>query len=129
MPTSAAQVEAAILALRADKKLLGASEDSVYRAAAQAGADAFANGDDESDISKAVQSALAREVQRRRQSRPGACIFSLELLEPSQLNQISSLSLPGLRRFGVGARVRRDQKGTRLATVLMLEGVPCAAVE
>jgi hypothetical protein len=46
-------------------------------------------------------------------------------LELRQLNDIPSLSAPELRRFGVGARLRTDAKGTRLSTVLMLEGVAC----
>jgi hypothetical protein len=33
--------------------------------------------------------------------------------------------LTQLRRFGIGAHLRHDNKGSRLATVMMLEGVPC----
>jgi uncharacterized protein YkwD len=126
MPTSSAQVARAIVALRAGKGLLTpSSADEVYSAGAQAGAEALANGQAPSDIGNAVQQALQRAVNRLRTSRPGGCIASVDLLELSQLNEIPSLSLPGLKRFGVGARVRRDEKGERLSTVFMFEGVAC----
>jgi uncharacterized protein YkwD len=126
MPTSSAQVARAIVALRAGKGLLTpSSADEVYSAGAQAGADALANGDSPSDIGSAVQSALQHAVNRLHTGRPGGCIASVDLLELSQLNGIPSLGLPGLKRFGVGTRVRRDDKGARLSTVFMFEGVPC----
>ena len=126
MPTSSAQVARAIVALRAGKGLLTpGSADEAYSAGAQAGADALANGDAPSAIGNAVQGALQRAVNRLHTSRPGGCVASLDLLELSQLNEIPSLGLPGLKRFGVGARVRRDEKGARLSTVFMFEGVPC----
>jgi hypothetical protein len=125
IPTSAAQVEAAILAVRAAMSLPAPGVDSIYRVAAQAGADALADGDDQDAVGRAVEKALQREVDRLRTSRPGACISSLDLLELSQLNDMAALTQPGLRRVGVGARTRRDGKGTRLSTVIMLEGVPC----
>jgi uncharacterized protein YkwD len=125
IPTSAAQIEAAIATLRSQKNLPAARVDAVYRAGAQAGASALASGADEATVGAAVQSALGKEVNRLRTSRPPGCLLSLELLELSQLNEIPALSQPGLRLFGVGASLRRDAKGSRLATVLMFEGVPC----
>jgi uncharacterized protein YkwD len=125
VPTSATQVEAAILALRAAKSLPAPGVDSIYRVAAQAGAEALADGDDQDEIGRAVEKALQREVDRLRTSRPGACIRASDLLELSQLNDVPALVEPGLRRIGVGARTRHDSKGTRLSTVIMLEGVPC----
>jgi hypothetical protein len=125
VPTSAAQVEAAILAVRVANSLPAPAVDSVYRVAAQAGADALAHGDPQDEIGRAVEDALQREVDRLRTSRPGACISSSDLLELSQLNDMAALTQPGLRRIGVGARTRTDSKGTRLSTVIMLEGVPC----
>jgi len=125
MPSSAAQVEAALAALRSQKNLPAAKSDAVYRASAQAGANAFAAGADEKAISAAVQSALQKEVNRLRTSRAASCVLSLELLELAQLGEISALTQPELRLFGVGASVRRDDKGSRLATVVVLEGAKC----
>ncbi len=125
LPTSAAQLEAAIVSLRAEKNLQEAKFDSIYRVAAQAGADAFADDGNPGAIGKAVESALVREVKRRQSGRPSACIEALELLELSQLTQFPGLSQPALRRIGVGARLHRDSRGARLSTVLLLEGVPC----
>ena len=125
VPTSAAQVEAAIVALRAGKNVPAVKLDGIYRVSAQAGADVYANGGDAEDIGKAIESALSREVNRLRASRPAACTLSIELLELSQLEQINALSLPSLSSMGVGARIHRDGKGTRLSTVFVLHGVPC----
>lgn len=126
VPTSAEQVARAIVALRSAKGLTAPSAaDPVYGAGAQAGADALASGAAPADIGNAVQEGLQREVNRQRTRRPGGCIASIDLLELRQLNDIPSLAAPELRRFGVGARRRTDAKGTRLSTVLMLEGVAC----
>jgi hypothetical protein len=125
LPTSAAQVEAAIAALRAAKNLPQSSIDPVYRASAQAGAEAYAKGGDDGDIAKASQAALDREVNRLHTSRSGGCQQKLELLELSTLNDVLVLSQPGLRRLGVGAQVRRDSKGSRLSTLLIFEGATC----
>lgn len=126
MPKSAEQVARAIIALRLAKGLhTPSTPDSVYGAGAQAGAEALANGAAAADIGGAVQQGLQREVNRQRTRRSGGCIASVDLLELRQLDEIPSLSAPELRRFGVGARVRSDAKGTRLSTVFMLEGVPC----
>jgi hypothetical protein len=54
-----------------------------------------------------------------------SCVFRVELLELEQLKQFTPLLSPQLRRFGIGTHLRRDAKGTRLSTVIMLEGVPC----
>jgi len=125
LPANAAQVEAAMLALRASKGVPAVGADPIYRVGAQAGADALADGSDASDVAKAIDTALQREIQRQRAGRPASCVLQVELLELSQLNEMPLLASPALRRFGLGARVRRDAKGTRLSTVFMLEGVPC----
>lgn len=126
MPTSAEQVARAIVELRTAKGLAEPkAADSVYGAGAQAGAEALANGAAPADIGSAVQEGLQREVNRQRTRRAGGCIASVDLLELRQLSEIPSLTAPELRRFGVGARVRTDAKGSRLSTVFMLEGVPC----
>jgi len=125
VPTSAAQVEAAIGAMRAKKGLSAANIDSVYRVAAQAGANAYAEGGAESEIEKAVGRALQKEVDRLHVARAGACIKSIELLELAQLDDITALTQPSLRTFAVGARLHKDSKGTRLSTTIILQGVPC----
>ena len=125
LPANAAQVEAAIVALRASKGVSAVSSDPIYREAAQAGADELADGGDASDVSKAIDAGVKRAVQRLRSSRPGACSFQVQLLELSQLAEIPALVLPALRRIGVGAHLYKGKHGTSLATVLMLEGVPC----
>lgn len=50
---------------------------------------------------------------------------SLPFLEVAQLKQLKVELSPQLRRYGIGARLRRDEKGPRLSTVFMLDGVPC----
>ena len=125
VPTSAAQVEAAIVALRAKKGLPAAKVDHIMRVAAQAGANASANGDDDKDVNKAVQEALQKEVDRLHVNSEGGCVSVIALLELGQLDRIDILNQPNLRSFGVGARLRKDAKGTRLATVLMLQGPAC----
>jgi uncharacterized protein YkwD len=125
LPTSAAQVEAALAALRASKGAPVASADVVYRAGAQAAADVLASGGDASDAGKAIDAAVQREVQRLRTSRPGTCVLEVDILELGQLGEIPALSSPALRHFGIGAHVHRDAKGARLSTVFILEGVPC----
>jgi uncharacterized protein YkwD len=125
LPASAAQVEAAVVALRTSKGVAVAESDPVYRVVAQAGADVLAGGGSAGEAHQAIDAALTREVQRLRTSRPGGCILETEILELSQLNEVAALVSPALRRYGVGARVRRDAKGARLTTVFMLEGAPC----
>lgn len=125
LPTSAGQIETAIAALRAEKNLSAAMPDPIYRVAAQAGAEALAGGADASDSTKVLQAALEREVNRRRSSRAGGCVESIELLELAQLRNLAPLMQPNLGRFGVGAQMHADDKGMRLSTVILLEGVPC----
>jgi uncharacterized protein YkwD len=126
LPGTAAQVEAAVAALRASKGVATVSPDPVYREAAQAGADELADGGDPKDVSEAIDKGLQRAVQRHKSGRPGACSLQVQLLELSQLSEIPALTLPSLRRFGVGAHPFKSKHGASLATVLMLEGVPCS---
>jgi uncharacterized protein YkwD len=127
LPHSAAQVEAAFLALRAKKGLSAPISDPLYRAAADAGVAAYvAASKPTPDIAvRAENEALAREVQRARSSRAGGCSFLTEILELDQLEQNASLSAPNLRRFGVGARIHTDAHGPRLTVMMILEGIPC----
>jgi uncharacterized protein YkwD len=124
VPTGA-QVEAAFAALRRDAGLSAAVADPIYRAGAQAAADAMAAGLDDGAVAKAESAAMQREVDRVRTSRPAACVFRAELLEVDQLKQLPGLLSPDLRRFGVGTHLHRDGKGARLSTVFVLEGVRC----
>lgn len=125
LPTSAAQVEAAILALRESKGLSAPKVDAFYRVGAQAGADANANGESIPDVVKAVERALQKEVDRLHVTRPGACTLTLDLLELRQLNDLTTLTQPTLKSLGVGTRLRKDSKGTRLSTVILLQGASC----
>jgi uncharacterized protein YkwD len=125
LPTGAPAIEAAIIELRAKQQLPPARPDPIYRSGAQAGADAAAAEADATAVGLAIQSAMQREVNRLHTSRSGGCTQSLELLELAQLDEITTLTQPGLRRFGVGAKLRDDAKGRRLSTVLMLEGASC----
>jgi uncharacterized protein YkwD len=125
VPTTAAQVEAAIAALRSERSLPAVTVDPIYRAGAQAGADAIADGDSAAEVESSIAAAIQREVDRLRSSRPATCSSSLELLELSQLASVAPLLRKELRRIGVGARVHRDARGTRLSTFILFEGVPC----
>lgn len=125
VPTNPAQVEAAILALRASKGLSAPNVDTVYRVGAQAGADAYASGKSLPDVDQAVQRALQKEVERLNVGRPGSCSLTFELLELRQLNELTALTQPSLKSFGVGARLHKDSKGTRLSTVILTQGAPC----
>lgn len=124
LPTPA-QVAAAFSAMRGKASLTTPAADPIYSAAAQAGADAMARGDDADDIAKAEAATMQREVDRLRSNRAGSCVFRVDLLELAQLEQLKAALSPQLRRYGMGARLRRDEKGVRLSTVFMLEGVPC----
>ncbi len=99
--------------------------DPVYRSGAQAGAEALARGEEEKEVVRAVESAVAREVNRLRTSRPSSCITHFELLELAQLGTIPALLSPDLRQFGLGTRLHEDKKGKRLSTVIMLDGPAC----
>lgn len=125
VPTSSAEVEAAVRDLRSKKGLKVYEADPVYRGAAQSGADAFARGGEHKEIEAAVQSGLAREVNRLRTSRPSGCIIQIELLELDQLSTIPQLLTPELGRLGVGARIAEDKRGRRLAIVFMTDGAAC----
>lgn len=125
LPTGTAQVEAAIAALRANKSLPAARIDTVYRAGAQAGAVEVAEGEEQAAVDGAIAAGMKREVDRIRQGRPAACTYVVDLLELAQLEQIPALSHPKLRSFGVGAKLRTDQRGSRLSTVIVYDGVPC----
>jgi hypothetical protein len=123
-----AQVSAAFNALRTEAGLTTPSPDPIYGAAAQAGADAMARGAAEPDVVKAEAAAMQREVDRLRTSRPSACVLRIEVLELAQLQKLKQLNAvvsPQLRRYGLGARLHRDERGPRLSTVLMLEGAKC----
>lgn len=125
IPTDVAQIEAAIMALRASKGLPAARVDPVYRVSAQAGANAYAAGKSVDDVNRAAEAALQKEVERLKVGSKGGCIRLVELLELRQLEDVPPLIQPALRSFGVGARLRKDSKGTRLSTVFLYPGSTC----
>jgi len=127
LPRDAAQVESAIYALRAAKGLSRPSIDPIYRTAAGRGAQAYVKASKPTPevASSATSAAIHSEVNRLRASRPAACTLFVELLEVEQLEQDATLLDAGLVKFGVGAQLRTDDKGARLATVIVLEGARC----
>jgi uncharacterized protein YkwD len=127
LPTTAAQVEAAVAALRAAKQLPPVSMDRIWRAGAQAAADARAAGAESKDLDKAVVAGMQRETNARGNPHPGVagCFRGAELLELTQLELFPVLVHPKLQRLGIGARLRQDERGARLVTVFMFDGIPC----
>jgi len=127
LPRTAAQVEAAVAALRAAKQLPPVSIDRILRAGAQASADARAAGAVDKDLDKAVAAGMQRETNLCGNPRAGgeACFRGAELLELTQLELFPVLAHPKLARLGIGARLRRDARGSRLITVFMFDGAPC----
>jgi uncharacterized protein YkwD len=132
LPRDTAQVEAAFFALRAAKGVPRPAVDPVYRTAAQRGVEAYAKASvPTADIAnKAAVDAIHGEISRLRNMRAPrsattACTLFLELAEVDQLERNPPLLARGLAKFGVGAVLRNDTKGTRLVTMFILEGVPC----
>jgi len=125
VPTTTAQVEAAVADLRSKQGLRPFTPDPVYRGAAQAGADKLADGAEPKDVGQAIESGVAREVARLRSSRPNGCTRYLELLELEQLKTVPELFSPDLVRLGLATHVHQDKKGKRLATVFVLDGPLC----
>jgi uncharacterized protein YkwD len=118
MPRTAEQVEAAFLALRRKKGLSQPTSDPIYRVSVVAGIEAYVDASTPTPAIavKAYDAALKREVERTRSSRPAVCSLVNELLELEQLEQVPILLAPGLRK---------DSHGSRLAVMILLEGVPC----
>ncbi len=127
LPRSAAQVEAAFLALRAKKGLSKPNADSIYRVAVEAGVEAYvAAATPTPEIAvRAQNAALTQAVQRARSSRAGGCSFITEIIELEQLERTPILIAPEVRRYAVAARIRQDDHGARLAVMMILEGPPC----
>jgi hypothetical protein len=129
VPRDAAQVEAAFFALRAAKGLPRPVVDPLYRTAAQQGVKLYLKASKPTpDIAtKATADAIVTEVGRLRTARAAAsaCTVFMELLELEQLERNPILLSPGAFKFGLGAQVQTDDKGSRLATIMVLEGVPC----
>jgi uncharacterized protein YkwD len=129
LPREAAEVEAAFFALRAAKGLSRPTVDPLYRTAAQQGVEAYAKASKPTAeiAAKATSEAIRNEVARLHTARAAttACTLFIELMEVEQLERNPLLVAKGLAKFGVGARMRTDDKGSRLATVFILEGIPC----
>jgi uncharacterized protein YkwD len=127
MPRDAAQIEAAFLALRAAKGVSRPAVDPIYRTAAQRGVEAYGKASKPTPAiaAKATAEALRSEVSRLRTSRPTVCTLVMEVVEVEQLERNPTLVAPSLVRFGVGAQMYKDDKGARLATVIVFEGVAC----
>jgi len=129
LPRDAAQLEAAFLALRAAKGMPRPTVDPIYRTAAQRGVEAYRNAAKRTVeiATKTTVETLRSEISRLRTPRPAttACTLFLELVELEQLERTPALVAPGLVKFGLGAHLFSDDKGARLAIVMVVEGVPC----
>jgi uncharacterized protein YkwD len=127
LPRDAAQVEAALYALRAAKGLSRPGIDPIYRTAAQRGVEAYlkASKPTYEIAADTTADAIRSEAKRLRVSRPAACTLVIELLEAEQLEKSPMVLDPGLVKIGVAAQMRTDEKGARLATMLVFEGVAC----
>ncbi|HEY0464787.1 MAG TPA: CAP domain-containing protein [Polyangiaceae bacterium] len=121
----AGDLQAAFLALRAKNGLSKPVADDIYRVAAEAGLAAYlAAPVPTSELAvNAMHAALVDEVQRRHASRAGSCSYVGVLIDPEQLAQNPALLAPGVRRFGLAARLRDD--GKALLVMMVLEGAPC----
>jgi cysteine-rich secretory family protein len=125
MPHNVAELQAAFLAVRAKKNLNEPIADDIYRVAAEAGLAAYlAAPVPTSELAvSAMHAALVQEVQRRHASRAGSCSFVGELIDAEQLGQNAAVLAPGVRRFGLAARLRED--GKALVVMMVLEGGSC----
>ncbi len=124
---NASQIEAAFLNLRAKKGLSAPTADPIYRVAVSAGITAYATASKPSSevAVDATNSALTREVQRTRSSRPAACSVLLDLLDTATLEDVPMLADPGIKRYGLAAHLRKDDHGSRMSVMMLLEGAAC----
>ncbi len=127
LPRTAAQVEAKILAMRAKRGVSAPALDAIYRVASDAGVAAYvAASNPTSDIATSARdAALKAEVRRTKSSRPANCSLLAEIVELSQLEQTPILLDPNIRSLGVGARLRDDEHGKRLAVMISFDGAAC----
>jgi uncharacterized protein YkwD len=129
LPRDASQVETALLALRAAKGLPRPAVDPIYARAAQHGVQAYLNASKPTAevATRATVDAIRTEISRLRTPRPAAsaCTFFFEMAEVEQLERTPALVAPGLVKYGLGAQLHTDHHGTRLTTVIVLEGAPC----
>lgn len=125
MPKTAGEVEAAFLALRKQKGVPLPPSDPLYRASVEAGIAAYVENSSSEAAGKAMNQALGREVQRAKSSRAGGCSFIGEIIELSQLSQYQILTSTSVKRYGLAARVLDNERGRRLAFMIVLEGAPC----
>lgn len=126
MPKTAADVQTAFFELRKQKGLPFPPNDPLYRASVEAGIAAYVENSSSSEAAgKAMNVQLGREVQRAKSSRAGGCSFIGEIIDLEQLTQYSILLAPNVKRFGLAARVIDDERGKRLAIMIVLEGAPC----
>jgi hypothetical protein len=125
VPTGPAAVDAALRELRTQRGLKPYATDPIYRSVAQAGAEKFASGAETDEANQTMRAVFKREVDRLNSARPAHCTSVFDLLELSQLGEISLLFAVDLGRVGIGAKLREDSKGKRLATVLVFDGPAC----
>ncbi len=125
VPATPAAIDAALRELRTQRGLKPYASDPIYRSVAQAGAEKLASGADSDEAQEAMSAVMQREVNRLNSTRPAHCTSVFELLELPQLRELSTLFAADLGRVGIGAKLREDQKGKRLSTVLVFDGPAC----
>jgi uncharacterized protein YkwD len=129
LPRDASQLEAALFAMRAAKGVPRPTPDPIYRTAAQRGVQAYLQSTKPTPevATKATVDAIGAEIGRLRTPRAATsvCALFVELLEMEQLERRAMFLAPSLIKFGIGAQMKTDEKGSRLITIFILEGAPC----
>jgi uncharacterized protein YkwD len=127
LPRSAAELEAALFAMRVAQGLSRPGVDLVYRTAARRGLLAYLQSPNPSPalLARTVRETIQGEVDRLRSPRPTSCAHWAEFRDREQLERDPILTAPALVKFGLDAQIRTDAKGTRLMVVIVSEGVPC----
>ena len=124
-PFTARQALEAIAALRRAKNVPPVVDDPVLRAAAAAGIKAFTAHGGPAAM-RETNAALGRETARRSPRRQaGGCVRLFEILDPDQLEQLTELVDPPLRRIGVAIGSRSEGRVRWLVLLLVTEGGKC----
>lgn len=122
---TAADVERAIAALRASRRLPPVAIDPLLRAAAEVGMNRFAQVPLPAEAAGAASTAFGREAARRGGARRTVCAHFFEILDPEQLASIAALTDPRLRRIGLAVGARTEAGTRKLATLMLAEGGGC----
>jgi uncharacterized protein YkwD len=127
LPRNAAELEAAVSATRAARGLPLPALDLIYRTAARRGLQIYLESPRPSPalLAQAVRESVQNEVNRLRSPRPISCAHLAELREREQLERDPIVTAPELRKYGLDAQIRSDDRGTRLVMVIVSDAAPC----